>query len=49
MKPRKVIIYNDSQLVMGQVCSQFEAKEEKMATYQKKDTGIARVDKRGRH
>lgn len=36
MKPRKLSIHIDSQLLISQVSSQFEVKEEKMAEYQKR-------------
>lgn len=36
MKPRRLNIYGDSQLVIGQISGQFEAKEGKMAKYQRK-------------
>lgn len=36
MKPKKLNVYSDSQLIVGQVCGPFKVKEGKMAKYQKR-------------
>lgn len=36
IKPRKLSVYHDFQLIIGQVNGQFKAKEEKRAKYQQR-------------